>query len=145
VWVAVSHSRIGRVGYRLPTEAEWEYACRANAETAWSFGGTDELLGEYAWFSQNEGNKTRQVGLLKPNILGLFDMHGNVKEWCQDWYGSYSDSAEIDPIGVEKAAGRVDRGGDWSSSARSCRAASRDWSPPINEYYYIGFRVVARQ
>ena len=79
----------GRTGYRLPTEGEWEYACRAGAGTRYNYGQARELLGSYAWYFENSNERSWPVGQLRPNGLGLYDMHGNVFEWCQDWYESY--------------------------------------------------------
>ena len=140
-----------RRGYRLPTEAEWEYACRAGAVTAHYFGETAELLGKYGWFIQNSGDRTRRVGLLKPNDVGLFDMHSNVNEWCNEWYGSYPGGSEkkkmtsIDPTGAAMAAYRVIRGGSWDNAARYCRSAYRVRYEPGNRYVVLGIRVVAVQ
>ena len=113
-------------GYRLPTEAEWEYACRANASTParYSFGDDAAELGEYGWF--NEGyikGSTHPVGQKKPNGFGLHDMHGNVWEWCWDWYGDayYKQSPPADPTGPEAGSNRVIRGGSWTNAAGECR------------------------
>jgi formylglycine-generating enzyme required for sulfatase activity len=137
------------VTYRLPTEAEWEYACRAGTMTAYCFGDDASLLGEYAWFEKN-AHKTgesyaHQVGLKKANAFGLYDMHGNVWEWCQDWYGDYDtrDSARNDPAGPSSSSFRVFRGGCWGSMAGRCRAAFRFWVQPERRIHYLGFRVAA--
>ena len=130
----------GRV-YRLPTEAEWEYACRAGSTTTYSFGDTAESLGEYAWFGQNPKGNTQPVGLKKPNRWGLYDMHGNVRELCQDWYGIYPSRAATDPRGPFRGSERVYRGGCWYSDAGNCRSARRDTFFPSIRFSIYGFRV----
>jgi formylglycine-generating enzyme required for sulfatase activity len=111
--------------YRLPTEAEWEYACRAGTQQGYSFGPDARELSKYAWYVDNAGGKTRPVGQKKPNPWGLFDMHGNVREWCQDWYGKYAAGTAVDPSGPLRSAVRVLRGGSWSSPATDLRCAER--------------------
>ena len=128
--------------YRLPTEAEWEYACRAGSTTMFGFGDSVATLGEYAWFGDDlEG--ARPVGKKKPNKWGLYDMHGNVFEFCQDWYGDadYPSGEAIDPKGPSDGRTRVSRGGCWKCNAADCRSARRVSLAPTmgNEYY--GFRV----
>jgi formylglycine-generating enzyme required for sulfatase activity len=131
----------GRV-YRLPTEAEWEYACRAGSQTRYSFADNESQLGDYAWYLSNSDIRTHPVGEKKPNAFGLYDMHGNVYEWCQDWYATYAGDA-TDPQGSGSGTNRVFRGGSWVSYARSCRAAYRDWYGPGYRGRYLGFRVAA--
>ena len=127
--------------YRLPTEAEWEYACRAGSTTSYSFGDSAELIGEYAWFEENAGNETHPVGEKKPNGWGLYDMHGNVWEWCQDWYADYSPDASTDPHGPNRGTSRVDRGGSWGNDAADCRAAYRGSLGPTRRAARRGFRL----
>jgi formylglycine-generating enzyme required for sulfatase activity len=129
--------------YRLPTEAEWEYACRAGTTTRYSFGDDEESLGEYAWYRDGSDNRTHPVGEKKPNAWGLHDMHGNVWEWCADCYGRdyYAVSPTDDPVGPETAAYRVLRGGCWVFNARYCRAAYRRRFEPRLRYTSLGFRV----
>jgi formylglycine-generating enzyme required for sulfatase activity len=130
--------KAGRV-YRLPTEAEWEYACRAGSKAAYSFGANSQLLGDYAWFEGNSADQTHPVGEKKANAWGLYDMHGNVWEWCSDWYGQYPKGAVSDPSGPSEGSTRVYRGGSWSLEAAICRSAIRYWFEP--SYLIIGFRL----
>jgi formylglycine-generating enzyme required for sulfatase activity len=130
----------GRV-YRLPTEAEWEYACRAGSQTAYSFGDDARLLKDFAWFSDNSNRQTHPVGQKKPNAWGLYDMHGNVWEWCGDWYGVYPRGSATDPTGPKEGSGRVLRGGVWYCSAGDCRAASRSDYDPANSQSNFGLRL----
>ena len=128
--------------YRLPTEAEWEYACRAGTKTEYSFGDSDSELGDYAWYNKNSGGTPHPVGQKKPNAWGLYDMHGNVWEWCQDWYGKYPSGSTTDPTGAASGSLRVPRGGSWSSTARSARSAYRRRFSPDSRVGYVGFRVL---
>jgi len=133
--------------YRLPTEAEWEYACRGWTSTRFSYG--DDIgytnLTNYAWYNDNSGGETHGVGQKLPNPWGLYDMHGNVWEWCQDWYGEYAGGIAVDPRGLDSGSFRVIRGGSWASRdviAWNCRSAIRDLSSPDIWDYHFGFRVV---
>ncbi|MEO2033591.1 MAG: formylglycine-generating enzyme family protein, partial [Planctomycetaceae bacterium] len=128
--------------YRLPTEAEWEYACRAGTTTAYSFGDSEFELGEYAWFRENSNGTTHPVGEKRPNGWGLYDMHGNVWEWCQDWYADYPSGALRHPMGPSTGSYRVFRGGSWNFPARYCRSAFRFLHTPVNRYNFLGFRLV---
>jgi formylglycine-generating enzyme required for sulfatase activity len=150
--------------YRLPTEAQWEYACRADTQTRWSFGDDEEHLGDYGWYSKNAQHKLHPVGQKRPNPGGLLDMHGNVWEWCADWYAedAYSKHAAsistaaadaaasrgeaageyiYDPTSPETGSHRVVRGGSWNDDADDCRSACRDWVGPSNRDDYLGFRL----
>ncbi len=129
----------GRV-YRLPTEAEWEYACRAGTTTTYCFGDSVSQLDDYAWYMNNSGETTHAVGLKKPNAFGLYDMHGNVWEWCQDWYGGYPSGALIDPRGPSGGSNRVGRGGCWGGGAALCRSAFRSSFDPTERSVSFGFR-----
>ena len=131
--------------YRLPTEAEWEYACRAGSTGLYCFGDNRTMLEEYAWCDSNIGRTTRAVGQKKPNRWGLYDVHGNVWEWCADWYGTdyYKSSPLMDPPGPATGSDRTVRGGGWISYAtEGCRSAFRLGYSPTFAYRDIGFRVV---
>jgi len=130
--------------YRLPSEAEWEYACRAGTTTRYSFGDSESKLGEFAWYFKDPGEKTHPVGQKEPNSWGLHDMHGNVGEWVQDkWHDSY-DGAPTDGSAWESGDGadRVIRGGGWFDAAGRCRSAVRYHNVPRSHYDYLGFRLL---
>jgi len=127
-------------GYRLLTEAEWEYACRAGSKHRWYFGDGEESLSDHAWFEQNSDNKKQFVRQKKPNPYGLFDMHGNVFEWCWDWFGDYSDKNQINPKGPSEGIYKVLRGGSFYFSARFLRSASRGGVQPGDASRDDGFR-----
>ncbi len=128
--------RVGRQGYRLPSEWEWEYACRAGSVTDYCCGKGEELLGRYAWYAVNSVYRTWPVGTLKPNDLGLFDVHGNVWQWCQNGYGG---EAAMDSI-VQDNTWRVLRGGSFDSQASNVRSADRPGTQPVNRFNPFGFR-----
>jgi formylglycine-generating enzyme required for sulfatase activity len=128
----------GASGYRLPTEAEWEYACRAGTTTAYSTGGS--ITTGQANYDNSSG--TKNVGSYSVNPWGLYDMHGNVWEWCWDWYESYGDGAQTDPVGASSGADRLVRGGGWGGTARYARSANRDYGTPSFRYNDLGFRLV---
>lgn len=132
--------KAGRV-YRLPTEAEWEYACRAGSKTAFSFGASPKSLGDYAWFGMNSKGQKHPVGQKKPNAWGLYDMHGNVAEWCSDRYGEYPKGAVIDPVGPREGSDRVFRGGSTYTGSVGCRSAARRWNIPVDPDSFVGCRV----
>ena len=135
--------------FRLPTEAEWEYACRAGTITAFSFGNS--LNGDKAncdgrspYGTNTKGpylGETTPVMTYVPNPWGLYDMHGNVCEWCEDWYGNYPNGNVNDPKGPNSGSNRVYRGGVWDNCAGYCRSAGRSWDNPGNRYYDLGFRL----
>jgi len=129
-------------GFALPTEAQWEYACRAGTRTRFYFGddpkGTE--LGDYAWFKGNSGGKTHAVGEKKPNPWGLYDLSGNVWEWCEDWFGPYQASETKDPSGATSGLGRVIRSGCYDDSDY-CRSAFRGNMRPTTRGFSLGFRV----
>jgi formylglycine-generating enzyme required for sulfatase activity len=135
-----------RPGYRLPTEAEWEYACRANSETRYSFGDDPAELGEHAWYGGNSGRRTHPVAQKLPNDFGLFDMHGNVWEWCWDGCGNYEAHAPVvDPLGLSGAAHRVERGGAWPAPPRNVRSARRMGLVQGFRNNALGFRLARAQ
>ena len=137
-------------GYRLPTEAEWEYACRAGTKTKYYFSNLANNLGQYAWYKTNANSTTHPVGKKKPNPWGLYDMHGNVWEWCNDYYAEkYDETDTANPEGPDAGDERVLRGGGFTSTAKSCRSAARFSEPPgfadvCFGYEAYGFRCVKR-
>ena len=136
------------VEYRLPSEVEWEYACRGGTESAYSFGADASDLGKYAWYDENAndiGEKyAHEVGEKLSNHFGMHDMQGNAYEWCGDWYGEdyYSNSPKRDPCGPNSGSSRVLRGGSWFNGAIYCRSARRNSNDPAFRDSGIGFRVV---
>ena len=129
-------------GYRLPKEAEWEYAARGwKFSRGYEYSGSNEI-DEVAWYYKNTGFTTHDVMTKQPNALGIYDMSGNVWEWCWDWYGSYSSGSQTDPFGVPSGSDRVVRGGGWFGNAPDCRVADRYYFSPGDSLNDIGFRVV---
>ena len=129
---------------RLPTEAEWEYSCRAGTKTIYYSGDTDKDLDRVAWYRANSKSTTHPVGQKESNFFGLYDMHGNVWQWCQDWYGEdyYGKSEAENPQGSAQGAVRLVRGGSWVDNPLNCRSADRDGNHPDNRSKFLGFRVV---
>ena len=125
--------------FDLPTEAQWEYACRAGTTTTYSYGGTAN--GNYMWYISNSSPQTHTVGTKQPNPWGLYDMHGNVREWCLDWYTS-SLAYGTDPNGSSSGSSRVWRGGGWDDYANYCTSSARRFSLPSFSSSDIGFRLV---
>ena len=131
--------------FRLPTEAEWEYACRARTQTRFYWGDdlNDSEIVDYAWYGGNNSpSGTKEVGQKQSNAFGLFDMSGNVYEWCSDWYGSYPSGPQVDPQGPSTGSDRVGRGGRWTYYAQHCRSAYRHGVSPNHRGNIIGFRLV---
>jgi formylglycine-generating enzyme required for sulfatase activity len=131
-----------RYNVRLPTDAEWEHACRAGTRTTYCCGDAEADLDRAAWYDKNSGNTTHPVGQKTANAWGVHDMHGNVWEWCADWYGDYGAGAVTDPQGPADGADRVLRGGSWNYIPRNCRSAYRFRGLPDIRINIIGFRVV---
>ena len=128
--------------FRLPTEAEWEYAARGgNKSKGYKYSGSN-TIGNVAWYSGNSGKATHNVKTKSPNELGIYDMSGNVWEWCEDYYGGYSSGSQTNPTGPSSGSSRVFRGGGWNGSARSCRVSSRNYDSPGERFNFSGFRVV---
>jgi formylglycine-generating enzyme required for sulfatase activity len=127
----------------LPTEAQWEYACRAGSSTDFCYGDDEAKLGEYGWFCDNSAARTHPVGEKKPNAWGLYDMHGNLFEWCADWYDRdyYRSSPPTDPTGPPAGSLHVDRGGAWGSLGSGCSSAFRSTNSPRSDHF-IGLRVM---
>jgi len=143
------NQREGGEIYRLPNEAEWEYAGRAGSTAAFASGGinetacgNDDHLNTIGWYCGNSNNTPHPAAQKQPNTWGLYDLHGNVWEWCQDWYGHYPSSAVSDPIGASSDSLRVIRGGSWNSHARHCRSAYRFMNVPNYKFYDLGFRLL---
>jgi formylglycine-generating enzyme required for sulfatase activity len=130
--------------YRLPSEAEWEYACRAGTTTRYLFGDDPSQLDRYGWYHGNASGETHPVGEKAPNAWGLYDMHGNVWEWVQDWYDKdyYGKSPKVDPAGPAGGSGRVLSGGCWYFDAVDARSAIRGGHAPGDRFDFVGFRVV---
>ena len=129
--------------YRLPTEAEWEYACRAGSTSSFCFGDDEAMLEDYGWFNKNATRTTHAVGSKKPNAWRLHDMHGNVGEWCSDFYAPYPSAPQTDPHGPESGGDVVVRGGGWFFVPQNARSAHRDAYPKGARYVGLGFRLVA--
>ncbi len=128
--------------YRLPTEAEWEYGCRAGTMTRYSFGDGVDGLPDYAWYNKNSAGRTHPVAQKKPNAWGLYDMHGNVWEWCMDWHDDYPTGAVTDPRGPSSGQHRVMRGGSWPNNPVTLTSAFRGQDYPVIQISDIGFRLV---
>ena len=127
--------------YRLPTEAEWEYACRAGSTNLFHFGNDSAAADTYAWTAENSDATTHPVGLKQPNAWGLYDMHGNVWEWCHDWFEPYPAMPLTDPVGPATSKYRLFKGGGWNQDVDYARASSRFMMSPSNGIHFVGFRL----
>ena len=133
--------RLNGMKFALPTEAQWEFAARGgNKSRGYKYSGSN-YIGDVAWYEDNSGYKTHPVAQKQPNELGLYDMSGNVGEYCRDWYGSYSFSTQINPMGPTSGSNRVYRGGCWNFIARYCRVSNRSYDSPSIRHYNLGFRL----
>jgi len=131
--------------FRFPTEAEWEYAAIGGSQSqGYTFSGNNKI-NAVAWYEDNSGFKSHAVGGKDPNELGLYDMSGNVMEWCQDWYGSYDAASQVNPVGPTDGEYRVARGGSWNFKENDCRAKLRNYGPPMTRRYFIGLRLAASE
>jgi formylglycine-generating enzyme required for sulfatase activity len=128
--------------YRLPTEAEWELACRAGSTNLFSFGNDAQLAAEFAWTDENSDGTTHPVGLKAPNAFGLHDMHGNVWEWCRDWFAEFPPVDATDPVGPPSSKFKVFRGGGWNHEVKFARVPNRFMMEPVNGINFVGFRLV---
>ncbi|MCI6578134.1 MAG: formylglycine-generating enzyme family protein [Bacteroidales bacterium] len=134
------NSLTGR-NFRLPTEAEWEFACRGgNKSNGYKYSGSNNL-GSVAWYDGNSGDKTHPVGTKAPNELGIYDMSGNVWEWCGDWYANYTSNSQTNPKGPQSGSYRVRRGGSWRYFVRCCRSSFRYVCDPADRGYNLGLRL----
>ena len=142
IFIAILNELTGKY-FRLPTEAEWEYAARGGSKSqGYKYSGSN-TVDDVAWYPSNSSSKTHPVATKAPNELGIYDMSGNVLEWCSDWYSSsyYSSSSQYNPTGPASGSRRVYRGGSWGSSARLCRVSYRDYNGPSYSYYNLGLRL----
>ena len=137
-------SQLGGKRFALPTEAQWEYAARGgNKSNGYKYSGSN-TLGNVAWYTDNSSSATHPVGTKSANELGIYDMSGNVREWCQDWYGSYSSSSQTNPTGASSAYFRVMRGGSWYEGTKACRVSDRADDTPPSHFYNRGLRLVCQ-
>lgn len=133
--------QVGKPGFRLPTESEWEVASRSGVRTAYGYGSDVEVLGRFGWFQDNNGKQAQPPRGLWPSVRGLFDMHGNASEWTHDWYNDYKETAVVDPMFSDEGLSRARRGGSWIDGAAFCRSSGRDSLDPTSRSSNLGFRV----
>lgn len=127
--------------YRLPTEAEWEFACRAGSTNRFSFGDDEAVAERFAWTLENAEGRPHPVGQKEPNALGFHDLHGNIWEWCSDWFTNYPNVAVTNPVGPPAGKFKVFRGGGWNNEAKFARASNRFMMEPARGIYFVGFRL----
>ncbi len=141
-FLQILNSRSGTVKYRLPTEAEWEYAARGGPQSnGYTYAGSN-IINDVAWYNGNSEGRTHSVKSKTPNELGLYDMAGNVWEWCSDWYGNYTSESQTNPTGLSSfSPDHVVRGGSWYRTPQVCRVASRGYAQGIFRYDFLGFRI----
>ena len=132
---------LSKRGFRLPTESEWEVVARSGSRTAYGFGSDVALLDRFGWFLENSGKKPNPSREKRPNVRGLFDLHGNLLEWTHDWDGDFGESSQTDPTGAKTGLNRVNRGGSWDFDAATCRSANRDRGAPSMRSFYNGVRL----
>ena len=132
---------LGRRGFRLPTESEWEFASRAGARTSYGYGSDVSLLGRFGWFQENSGKHVHPPRELRPSVRGVFDLHGNLLEWTHDWFSGFKAEPLTDPLGSIRGSHRVYRGGGWSNEAALCRSAYRYTDDPSIRGSSLGFRL----
>jgi len=132
---------LGRRGFRLPTESEWEFANRAGSLTAYGYGSDVSILGRFGWFQENSGKHVHPPRELRPTLRGLFDLHGNLYEWTHDWFSGYEADEIEDSLGAIRGSYRVFRGGSWDYAAANCRSANRDSRTPTDRSVIMGFRL----
>jgi len=141
-WSAMPAEKAAGNIYRLPTEAEWEFACRAGTSSKFCFGDDESQLVDYAWFKKTARSTSHPVGQKEPNLWGIYDMHGNVYEWCQDYYAPYQAGPVTDPKGDETGPQRILRGGGFTNITNYCRSAERSYVSVDTIRHSYGFRVV---
>ena len=132
---------LGRRGFRLPTESEWEVASRAGTRTPWGFGNEEGLASRFGWIAVNSGKHVHPLRELRPSIRGLFDLQGNLFEWTHDWDGDFGETVPVNSLGAKEGSDRVHRGGSWSNDAATCRSAYRNTTAPTSRSVSLGFRL----
>ncbi len=144
IFIKRLNKREDKLFYFLPSEAQWEYAARAGSDSKFCFGDLDSTLAEFSWYDGNAGGTPHPVATKQSNAWGLYDMHGNVWEWCRDWYGNYATETVTDPIGHLSGHNRIFRGGSWFVDGKKCRSAVRQALSPENRNFYLGVRLAAQ-